>query len=90
MKSSKTIGIELIIFKIYLFLLSGEGDWEFWNQEDEESRPEFVKVDEGAEVINENDKLLIFATGLKGYTPHQVRQIPNRIIKNVFYDFFII
>ena len=36
------------------------------------SRPDFLKVDEGHEVINESEKILVFATGDIAHVPHQI------------------
>jgi hypothetical protein len=57
--------------------------WEYWDETTEpESHPEFVKIDEGWEVINENEKFLIFVTGTKTWIPHQVRAFVVFSFKN--------
>ena len=53
-----------------------EEGWVYYDEvkeaQEEAARPEFVKVDEGLEVINEKEKLLIFTTGNEWNIPHQV------------------
>lgn len=41
-------------------------------QQEEALKPEFLKIDDGFEVINEADKLLIFTSGSIANVPHQV------------------
>jgi hypothetical protein len=54
-----------------------DDDWVYYDDEaeaeEEAKRPAFLKVDDGFEVINEKEKLLIFASGTKGRIAHQVR-----------------
>lgn len=47
-------------------------DWEYWDEEGEARRPDFLKIDDGFEVINEADKILVFTTGDLAHVPHQV------------------
>ena len=47
-------------------------EWEYWDDNMELSRPDFLKVDEGHEVINESEKILVFATGDIAHVPHQI------------------
>lgn len=53
-----------------------EDDWEYFDEKEAElaemSRPEYLKIDRGHEVINEKEKLLIFTTGSLVQVPHQV------------------
>ncbi len=53
-----------------------DDDWEYFDQakadEEASKKPELIKVDEGVEVINEKEKLLIFTTGDRCSIPHQV------------------
>ena len=51
---------------------NGEEEWEYWDDNMELSRPDFLKVDEGHEVINESEKILVFATGDIAHVPHQI------------------
>lgn len=48
-------------------------EWEYWdNAQDEAEKPDLLKIDEGHEVINEDDKLLIMATGTQACIPHMI------------------
>ena len=48
-------------------------EWEYWdNDQDNQLKPEYVKIDEGHEIINEDDKLLITTTGTSTYIPHMI------------------
>ena len=48
-------------------------EWEYWdNDQDNQLKPEYVKIDEGHEIINEDDKLLITTTGTSTYVPHMI------------------
>ena len=50
-----------------------EEEWEYWDEvRDQVQGPDLVKIDEGHEVINEDDKLLIVATGTTVNIPHMV------------------
>jgi len=51
-----------------------EFQWEYFKSESSEEQKEDIIVDEtvGEEVLNEDEKLLIFATGVKTYMPHQI------------------
>ena len=51
---------------------SGASNWEYWDENQQQSEPEFLKIDEGWEVINETEKFLIFVAGTKTWIPHQV------------------
>ena len=39
---------------------------------DQVKPPEFLKIDEGHEVINEDDKILIMASGTQACIPHMI------------------
>ncbi len=51
-------------------------DWEYYDSkqeaEEEARKPNFLKVDDGFEVINEREKLLVFATGTMARVAHKV------------------
>ena len=54
-----------------------EYQWEYFNSNDDTNDvtdKEEIVVDEsvGAEVLNEDDKLFIFTTGVKTFAPHQI------------------
>ena len=52
---------------------AGASSWEYWDENQQVSEPEFLTIDEGWEVINETEKLLIFVAGTKTWIPHQVQ-----------------
>ena len=48
-----------------------EVEWEYY-EDNNDFKPDLLKIDEGHEVINEDDKLLIMATGIKVCIPHMI------------------
>ncbi len=76
---SRIVSNQKVVFELsqikFSSLLIPDGNpagWEYWDESSQKSQPEFLKIDEGWEVINETDKFLIYATGTKTWVPHQV------------------
>lgn len=55
------------------FYEEDEVEWEYWdNAQEQANKPDLLKIDEGHEVINEDDKLLIMASGTQSCIPHMI------------------
>ena len=69
-----------------------EQEWIYYDDSKEEDASEFLTVDDGFEVINEKDKLLIFTTGIQCSVPHavgirtmsQVRKVERKMFLSIY------
>ena len=70
------INVIFCVFYRYVHILSlikkSIAMWMRLSYTDQVKPPEFLKIDEGHEVINEDDKILIMASGTQACIPHMI------------------